>query len=296
MSHESSTTNSGSGPWRIRIVAYRLMPVSEIIDNPKAWRKHPEKQRNALRAALDHVGLVKPLIYNERTNRLVDGAARLDLARRDGQEMLPVIIVDLSEEEEALVLATLDPLSELAEVDTEALQRLLQEVSVDDVTLMELLTEIGADAGLEGFADLAASTDHLLGTGSGEPQTAAGDDRSDGAGGEDGEGDRSATLRLLEVTIADPRHEVKVGDVWRLGEKHVLICLSVVDAWPQWVHHLDQDNAALCPFPGPFVPLAAQAAERKLVLVQPDPYLAGHLLDRYADVHGDAAVVLEARL
>ncbi len=156
MSHESSTTNSGSGPWRIRIVAYRLMPVSEILDNPKAWRKHPEKQRNALRAALDHVGLVKPLIFNERTNRLVDGAARLDLARRDGQEMLPVIIVDLSEEEEALVLATLDPLSELAEVDTEALQRLLQEVSFDDVTLMELLTEIGADAGIAALDDLAS--------------------------------------------------------------------------------------------------------------------------------------------
>ncbi|WP_451997136.1 hypothetical protein [Azospirillum argentinense] len=66
------------------------------------------------------------------------------------------IIVDLSEEEEALVLATLDPLSELAEVDTEALQRLLQEVSVDDVTLMELLTEIGADAGIAALDDLAS--------------------------------------------------------------------------------------------------------------------------------------------
>lgn len=149
MSFESNQGAGAKGPWRIRIVAYRLMPVTEILENPKAWRLHPEKQRNALRAALDHVGLVKPLIFNERTSRLVDGKARLELARRDGQEMLPVVIVDLSEEEEALVLVTLDPLSELAEVDVDALQRLLQEVAVDDTTLMELLGDIASDADLD---------------------------------------------------------------------------------------------------------------------------------------------------
>ncbi len=168
MSHNSTLTPANPGPWKIRIVAYRVMPVAEILDNPRAWRTHPEKQRNALRAVLDHVGLVKPLIYNERTNRLVDGRARLDLARRDGQEMLPVIVVDLSEDEEALVLATLDPLTELAEVDTEALQRLLAEVSVTDTSLMALLAEIGEDVDLSGFEDQPQDGGLLDGQGGGQ--------------------------------------------------------------------------------------------------------------------------------
>ncbi|WP_146255441.1 ParB N-terminal domain-containing protein [Azospirillum sp. TSA6c] len=175
MSHNSIATPANPGPWKIRIVAYRLMPVAEILDNPRAWRTHPEKQRNALRAALDHVGLVKPLIYNERTNRLVDGRARLDLARRDGQEMLPVIIVDLSEDEEALVLATLDPLTELAEVDTEALQRLLAEVSVTDTSLMALLAEISGDVDLSSFDEQPQAGDLLDGNSGGQapPSNAA---------------------------------------------------------------------------------------------------------------------------
>lgn len=156
MSHKRIATPQSSGPWRIRIVAYRLMPVAEILENPRAWRLHPEKQRNALRAALDHVGLVKPLIFNERTNRLVDGQARLELARRDGQDMLPVVIVDLSEEEEALVLATLDPLSELAEIDQEALDRLLAEVEVTDTALMELLADLGSEQALDALEAEAA--------------------------------------------------------------------------------------------------------------------------------------------
>lgn len=276
--------------WKNRIVAYRVMPVSEILENPKAWRSHPDAQVEALRSVLDAVGLVKPLIFNIRTGRLVDGKARLDLAKREGQEALPVVIVDLTEAEEALILATLDPLAALAEIDHSALAALLREVETDDVFVMGMLADLASEADLDGLEAIAGE----------QPGSAEGDgvtppSPEDNSGQDEGDADRSSTLRLLDVTIGEPRHEVKAGDVWRLGGRHVLVCLSVVDSWPQWVSHLDEDGAALCPFPGPFVPLSAKARERKLVLVQPDPYLAGHLLDRFADVHGEDGVELEAR-
>ena len=34
------------------------------------------------------------------------------------------------------------------------------------------------------------------------------------------------------------------------------------------------------PYPGPFVPLSIKAGNNRLVMVQPDPYIAGHILDR----------------
>ena len=33
--------------------------------------------------------------------------------------------------------------------------------------------------------------------------------------------------------------------------------------------------------------------ERPLVLVQPDTYIAGHIIDRYIDIHGEGAVKRE---
>lgn len=82
--------------------------------------------------------------------------------------MLPVVIVDLSEEEEALVLATLDPLSELAEIDQEALDRLLAEVEVTDTTLMELLADLGSEQALDALEAEAA------GQGGGETDSRSG--------------------------------------------------------------------------------------------------------------------------
>jgi hypothetical protein len=84
---------------------------------------------------------------------------------------------------------------------------------------------------------------------------------------------------------------VREGDTWRVGP-HVLLCVGVITGWPAWVPHLDVPHAAFCPFPGPFVPFGAKASALKLVMVQPDPYIAGHILARYGEVHGVEAVEL----
>jgi len=62
---------------------------------------------------------------NKRTGRLVDGHLRVILSLRRGEHFVPVSYVDLSEEEEALVLATLDPLAALAGTDADVLDSLL---------------------------------------------------------------------------------------------------------------------------------------------------------------------------
>lgn len=140
-------TNEG---WRSRIVGHDSVPPSELTANPRNWRKHPKAQQQALADVLDRVGWVQDVIVNKRTGLLVDGHARLELALRRGEESVPVVYVDLEPDEEALVLATLDPLSAMAEADDEALRALMADVVAD-----------GALAGM--LAELAGTTEPKAG-------------------------------------------------------------------------------------------------------------------------------------
>jgi hypothetical protein len=48
--------------------------------------------------------------------------------------------------------------------------------------------------------------------------------------------------------------------------------------------------AYFLPFAGPLVPLSKKADSHTLIMVQPDTYIAGHVLDRYAEIHGEHSV------
>lgn len=62
---------------------------------------------------------------------------------------MPVTYVELSEDEERLVLATLDPLAAMAEAERDQLATLLAGLEPDDEALRALLDELGRDAGIE---------------------------------------------------------------------------------------------------------------------------------------------------
>lgn len=115
--------------WQNRIIGLRVVKASELADNPNNWRKHPKRQLTALGEVLSKVGMVSPLIYNITTKRLLDGHARKGL---NPDALVPVVDVELSEDEERLVLATLDPLANMAETDGAMLKALLEGFAGDD--------------------------------------------------------------------------------------------------------------------------------------------------------------------
>ena len=59
-----------------------------LADNPANWRTHPEAQTSALAAVIDDVGWAGALLYNERTERLIDGHARKKLKAGGSHEIL----------------------------------------------------------------------------------------------------------------------------------------------------------------------------------------------------------------
>ncbi len=134
--------------WNNRIVGHGEEAPDRLLANPKNWRVHPKSQQKALLGVLQQVGPVDEIIVNRRTGFVVNGHLRLELAISEKQATVPVSYVDLSEEEEALVLATFDPISALADQDKERLEALLKEVPPADEATQKMLAKLADDAGI----------------------------------------------------------------------------------------------------------------------------------------------------
>lgn len=126
--------------WASRITGHDDVAPDQLLANPRNWRTHPRAQQDALKGALDQVGWVQQVLVNQRTGHLVDGHMRVQLALRHGAPTVPVTYLDLSEEEEGLVLASLDPISAMAGRDDEQLRQLLAEISFDSQELEAAIT------------------------------------------------------------------------------------------------------------------------------------------------------------
>jgi hypothetical protein len=129
--------------WRNRIVGHGTEAPDQLLANPFNWRAHPKHQQDALSAVLDNVGWFQNVIVNRLTNHIVDGHLRVSLAISKREAEVPVVYVDLTEEEELIALATIDPLSAMAATDSAKLAELLASVQTNDAALNELLATIG---------------------------------------------------------------------------------------------------------------------------------------------------------
>jgi len=126
--------------WQSRIVGEGEERPDQLLANPRNWRVHPKSQQDALERLLDKVGWVQRVIVNQRTGHVVDGHLRVAMAISRNEPTVPVQYVDLSEDEEALVLASLDWSAGLAVADTEMLGDILESIEIDGVD--ELLADI----------------------------------------------------------------------------------------------------------------------------------------------------------
>lgn len=85
-------------------------------------------------------------------------------------------------------------------------------------------------------------------------------------------------LGVLDVTVGNPKHKVEDGQTFKVG-RHVLVCSSVLERHDVWSPHLTV-GSLFCPYPGPLIFATEKAGEKKVVAVQPDPFICGHILDR----------------
>jgi hypothetical protein len=132
-----------NGTIRDRIKEFRRVRARELLDNEGNPRRHPQAQRDALRGVLEQVGIAAALVaYPSDRNggqlTLIDGHLR----KQDYDVDWPTLVLDVTDAEADLLLATHDPLAALARYEKPKLQALLQEVRARSPAVVGMLKDL----------------------------------------------------------------------------------------------------------------------------------------------------------
>ncbi|HEX5136363.1 MAG TPA: DNA methyltransferase [Planctomycetota bacterium] len=122
---------------RNRIKELRYVRAGDLAPNEWNYRIHSSGQRRALEALLKEIGYADALLAYQKDGRLVlcDGHLRASL---DPEQTVPVLVLDVTEEEAKKLLASLDPLAAMAGQDDDKLRELLKTLETGDNVLKDL--------------------------------------------------------------------------------------------------------------------------------------------------------------
>jgi hypothetical protein len=138
------------------VVRLASVRAGDLVPNPRNWRTHPAGQAAALRGILAEIGYADALLARELPDgrlMLIDGHLR---AETTPDLEVPVLVLDLNEEEADKLLLSLDPLAAMAEANAEAIGELLREVETGSEGLQKMYAGMAKDAGLLADADASS--------------------------------------------------------------------------------------------------------------------------------------------
>lgn len=189
-SERTKDSPAGANGKRISVEYAEVTSLRPSDDNPRVM---PEEELLALERSVDRFGLVDPLVVRRQDRRIIGGHQRLVTAQRLGLSQVPVVFVEVSEDEARLLNLALNRIQ--GHWDEPKLAALLQE--------LESLPDL--DLCLSGFGE--EEVDELLA-------------RVEALDFEDK--DESFDL---EKTLEQAQKECRVqrGDLWLLG-RHRLLC------------------------------------------------------------------------
>jgi DNA modification methylase len=174
---------------RDRIRELRRVPARDLVPNPRNWRRHPSVQQDALKGLLTELGYCDATIARQLPDgrlQLIDGHLRCETTP---DFAVPVLVLDVSEEEADKLLLSLDPLASLAHADGTALTSLLASVDTESEAVQSMFRDLAA-------GDLTPIVD---------PEPLVGLTDPD------------------DIPEPPPEAKTRPGDLWLLGE-HRLLC------------------------------------------------------------------------
>lgn len=141
-----------SGRFSNRIVGHGEEAPDQLQANPNNWRIHSAEQQRVMTDVLDDVGWIQSVIVNQVTGTMIDGHMRVLLALKHDEPTVPVTYVRLTPDEEAIVLATFDPIGTMATHDQDQMLNLLDSIeSFDHGSDLALLLESQRQLAMNGL-------------------------------------------------------------------------------------------------------------------------------------------------
>lgn len=192
--------------FRDRIKALKRVKPSDLILAPKNYRGHSDRQRKSLLSSLDAVGVsAAALVFENEEGQLelIDGELRDDVFQNEGEgQKIPVLVLDVDRREAEMLLASIDPISAMADQDDAGMAELLRGLDLDG-GLPDYLADIARASGVDIF-----STDEEIG---GRIGGGVGDDPGPMV-------DRAEELQA--------KWHVEPGDLWQVTgrQEHRIIC------------------------------------------------------------------------
>jgi len=234
--------------------------TAELAPYAANARLHSKEQIAQIAASIREFGFNVPCLVDDK-GELIAGHGRLLAAKELNLETVPVIQLGHLSEAQAKAFRLADnQLALNADWDLKLLQAELKQ-----------LEETGFHVGVIGFDE--------------EELARIAEGNLDDEGLLTEPANKSKLLELVNVTMGEPRHSVAFGDHYRLAGRHDLFCESVIAGHGKWMAALSEKKL-FCPYAGVFVPFAKRAADHDLVMVQPDRFIAGHMLDRFEEAKG----------
>ena len=148
MAKSNQAGEGGALQIRDRINRFDRVRCADLLANPLNWRSHSDGQKAAMSGILAEVGMVDALLVREigdGTYEIVDGHMRAGMMP---DQMVPVLVLDVTPEEATKILLTFDPISAMATANAVTLDALLREVEFSDAALQALVAELADSASL----------------------------------------------------------------------------------------------------------------------------------------------------
>lgn len=119
----------------MQIERKKIRDMDRAAYNPRIELIPGDTEYENLRRSITTYGLIIPVVWNKRTNRVVGGHQRLTVLENEGETEVDVSVVDLDETQERQLNVALNKV----------------EGGWDEEKLADLLAELGEDATLTGF-------------------------------------------------------------------------------------------------------------------------------------------------
>lgn len=119
----------------MQIERKKIRDMDRAAYNPRIELIPGDTEYENLRRSITTYGLIIPVVWNKRTNRVVGGHQRLTVLENEGETEVDVSVVDLDETQERQLSVALNKV----------------EGGWDEEKLGDLLAELGEDATLTGF-------------------------------------------------------------------------------------------------------------------------------------------------
>lgn len=113
----------------------KISEMDRAAYNPRIELIPGDTEYENLRRSINTYGMLIPVVWNKRTNKVVGGHQRLTVLENEGETEVDVSVVDLDDTKEKQLNIALNKI----------------EGGWDDEKLAELLVELGEDATLTGF-------------------------------------------------------------------------------------------------------------------------------------------------